>query len=182
MKIEKHSKPLIRASWHSYDGGVYFVTICTENKKHYFGDIVSKDGGNEMIMSEIGKCAKECLQQINKHFPHVEVPLFVVMPNHIHVIIFINDSSVGPQNFVDTQWYNHEVSQDRFGRQSKNLSSVVRGLKIGVTKYARENGIPFAWQSRFYDRIVRNQNELNRIATYIENNIANWNVDEYNEQ
>ena len=60
------------------------------------------------------------------------------------------------------------------------LSHVLSRFKSAVTKYAHLNGIPFGWQARFHDRIVRNQDELNRIAEYIENNVANWNSDELN--
>ena len=58
------------------------------------------------------------------------------------------------------------------------LAVVARGLKSSVTKFAHENNIPFAWQTRFYDRIVRNQDELNRFALYIEQNVAKWNEEE----
>ena len=62
------------------------------------------------------------------------------------------------------------------------LSVVIGGLKSAITKYARQNGIPFAWQSRFHDRIIRNQEELNCITAYIENNVAKWDMDEMNSQ
>ncbi|MBO7652922.1 MAG: hypothetical protein J6S84_09480, partial [Bacteroidales bacterium] len=58
--------------------------------------------------------------------------------------------------------------------QSKNLASVIRGFKIGVTKFARQNNIPFLWQSRYYDRIIRDSVGMKRIAEYIENNVAEW--------
>ena len=60
-----------------------------------------------------------------------------------------------------------------------SLSVVIRGIKSAVTKYANTNKIRFGWQTRFHDRIVRDQDELNRIAEYIENNPAKWNLDEY---
>ena len=58
------------------------------------------------------------------------------------------------------------------------LGTVIRGLKARVTRWSNQNGIPFGWQARFYDRIVRNQTELNNIAEYIENNVVNWQLDE----
>ena len=63
-----------------------------------------------------------------------------------------------------------------------NLASVIRGFKAGVTKFAKMNGITFAWQPRFYDRIIRNLEEWNLIATYIENNVGQWDMDKYNEE
>ena len=55
-------------------------------------------------------------------------------------------------------------------------------MKARVTRWANQNNIPFGWQARFYDRVVRNQNELNNIAEYIENNVINWHLDEMNMQ
>ena len=60
-----------------------------------------------------------------------------------------------------------------------SLAAVIRGLKSAVTKYANENEILFAWQPRFHDHIIRDNSEMNRIASYIENNVANWADDEF---
>ena len=161
----KYRIPTVRASWGCYDSGVYFVTVCTARREHYFGDIV----GGEMVLSEMGWCAQQCWCDISVHFPHVEVPAVAVMPNHVHGIVVIHGLA------------DKVARQNKFVAQSKNLASVIRGFKVGVTKYARRRNIPFGWQSRFYDRIVRNQYELNRIAEYIENNVAKWDYDEMNE-
>jgi len=64
----------------------------------------------------------------------------------------------------------------------KCLGAIVRGLKARVTKYANENGISFAWQTRFHDRIIRDCDEMNGIAQYIENNVAQWESDEMNDE
>ena len=60
------------------------------------------------------------------------------------------------------------------------MASIVRGFKIGVTKYARNQGIDFAWQSRYHDHIVRNERSYNRILNYIKNNINQWDEDSLN--
>ena len=73
-----------------------------------------------------------------------------------------------------TGWHNPMVTNC--------LGTVIRGLKAQVTRWSNQNGIPFGWHARFYDRIVRNQNELNNIAEYIENNVVNWQSDEINTQ
>jgi len=70
-----------------------------------------------------------------------------------------------------------ERINNKFGPQSKNLASIIRGFKIGVTKYARQNNIKFQWQSRFYDRIIRDEKSLNNIQEYIINNPFNWEYD-----
>ena len=61
-----------------------------------------------------------------------------------------------------------------------NLASVIRGFKVGVTKFARKEGMAFAWQPRFYDHIIRNNDDWNRIAEYIENNVGRWDMDKLN--
>ena len=163
-----------RAAWHDYKGGSYFVTICTKNREPYFGHIV--DG--QMTYTDLGISANDCLQAIPSHFPDAEIPVWIVMPNHIHAIIIINArvAIVETQNFASLQG---ETLQ-KFGPQSRNLASIVRGVKIGVTKYANENNLSFAWQSRFHDHIIRNQYEMKRIADYINNNVVQWNNDCYN--
>ncbi len=160
----------VRASWHDYRCGAYFVTVCTKDREHYLGEIKNDGNGNaEMKLSPIGEMADECWRAIPQHFPNVQIPLWVVMPDHIHGIVIIDDF-VETQNFASL----HDNESNKFGPQSKNLASVIRGFKIGVSKFARQNNIPFSWQSRYYDRIIRDSAEMNHIAEYIENNVAEW--------
>ena len=161
-----------RASWHNYDGGIYFITICTKDYKQYFGRITH----HAMNLSPIGECAKKCLEAIPSHFPHVEIPLSTVMPNHIHCILIIKDPHLEKKTITSQRPHNE------YGPQSMNLASVIRGFKIGVTKFARTAGLEFAWQPRFYDHVICNNDDLNRIATYIENNVGSWDKDKLNHQ
>jgi len=173
-------------NWDYSNNGYYFVTICTKNKNKYFGEIKNK----EMILNDIGKIAKKCWLEIPKHFDFVVLDEFVIMPNHIHGIIIINKndiSSLLPEtqnitSFTETQniaslrrWPN---KQNKFGAQSKNIASIIRGFKIGVTKYANQNNITFRWQPRFYDRIIRTEIELSNIREYIAFNPGKWQEDE----
>ncbi len=203
----------------------YFITICTKNRKHYFGKIVNK----KMQLTELGQTAYECFQEIPKHFPFVVLGEFVIMPNHVHGIIIIdkqddvvggngsvnggddNDDGMGDiddrmggidfnggigcivetQNLASLQSDHNEFNQkdsnhnktnqpkNKFGPQSKNLASIIRGYKTGVTKYATINNINFEWQARFHDRIIRNDAEFRRISNYIINNPKNWMDDEF---
>ena len=79
--------PSARAAWHDYNGGAYFVTICTHNREHYLGEITN----GVMCLSEMGQIAAQCMDEVHCHFPHVDVPIYVIMPNHVHAIIIIND-------------------------------------------------------------------------------------------
>ena len=122
-----------------------------------------------MNLSEIGNFLKQeiSVTASKRADMNVEIPLYVIMPNHIHLIIIIR------QNGYNSSKSNH----GKFEPQRKNLASIIRGIKSATKSYAQKHGIIFGWQSRYHDRIIRNQTELNKIAHYIENNIANWQTD-----
>jgi len=156
--------------------GAYFITICTKDKQHFFGDIKN----DKMILNSIGNVAEKCWQEIPDHFPDSEIGEYVIMPNHAHGIIWIKNGFVGNENFHSLPAENTHLHSPR-GAKSRSLSSIVRGFKIGVTKWCRTNGHEnFAWQSSFHDRIIRDELELNRIREYIQNNPLNWVLDEEN--
>lgn len=190
-----------RAEWHGYDGGIYFVTICTIGREHYFGEIETEQEPF-MRLSPVGSFANQLIANVTAFYPHVEIPLFVIMPNHIHAIIYIDGEAIAGTNAKDAMNIGNDGDAmkggnngDAMNRVSTGgvtgkhnpmvtncLGTVVRGLKARVTRWANQNNIPFGWQARFYDRVVRNQNELNNIAEYIENNVINWHLDEMNMQ
>ena len=180
--------PSARAWWHQYNGGTYYVTICTKDRENYFGRIV--DG--VMEMSEMGKCLKEqiLLTSEMRADMNVEIPLFSIMPNHVHLIVVIGNNVYNtPVEDVDGDLSccrdamlsvsADTETENSFSPQSKNLASIIRGIKIGTKAYATTNKIEFDWQPRFHDHIVRNVKELNAIAQYIEDNVANWKEDDF---
>lgn len=134
------------------------MTICTHDKKHYFGKIHN----DNIWLTPIGLYCHQELESIPEHYPYAEILASVVMPNHIHAIIRIN-------NDTDT-----EIPQIR-----PALSVVIGGFKRAVTVFARRNDIDFAWQTRFHDHIIRGVKDRNNIAVYIENNIGRWEHDCY---
>ena len=208
----KYRIPTARATWHNYREGMYFITICTHQHKPYLGRIIPRPGleENQLKLTEVGKYADMCIHKIETLHPNVFVPSYQIMPNHIHLLIVIDDQPDVPQshnsltppddvqhqsgtpNHLHTNAPTVETSQcdtaetpqcDVSTENKQNikdmhtiaqrcglLSKLVSQFKSAITKYARERGIAFAWQTRFYDRIVRNQNELNAIVEYIENN------------
>ncbi|KHE92040.1 MAG: hypothetical protein SCABRO_02211 [Candidatus Scalindua brodae] len=158
---------------------MYFVTICTQNREHYFGDIVD----DEMQLSQLGMAAEKYWSEIPNHFPFVILDACVVMPNHIHGIIVIDKTNyrrnnVETQNLASLQQQPPSKPKNKFGPQSKNLASIIRGFKIGITKYAKNNDLEFGWQSRFYDHIIRNDKSYNNIVNYIVTNPQHWDIDE----
>ena len=104
---------------------------------------------------------------------------FVCMPNHIHGIMIIRD--VGTQflasKMIDPSSRTYKntslPSTQSFVPSSGSLGAIIRGYKIGITKYAREHNLVFAWQGRYHDHIIRNENEYNRIKYYIQTNPQN---------
>lgn len=186
----KYRIPSARAAWHDYNGGIYFITICTHQRENYFGEIIVDENGEpKMNLSEIGKITDDCIAKMETIHNDITVPLWVVMPNHIHLIVIVESS------FVETPYYDISTNCDNpmettDGRKNEKmqeianncgrLSHVISRFKTAVTKMARENNIPFAWQTRFHDHIVRNMDELNGISAYIENNVAKWASDELN--
>ncbi len=167
-----HHRRSIRLKGYDYSQpGACFVTICTQNRECLFGEIVD---GN-MIMNDAGRMAEKCWNIIPSHFPHIELDVFVVMPNHVHGILFIADVPVGAKNFSPLQSDQHPRGT------SKTIGSAIRGFKIGVTKWTRQNtGFYNIWQRNYYEHIIRNENELNRIREYIFNNPKKWELDREN--
>ena len=127
-----------------------------------------------MVLSDIGIIANQCIMDTNKHFPDANVPVYVIMPDHIHAIITINSQD----NDRDAKFCVSTTKQ-KFGPQSKNLASIIRGIKIGVTKYARNNNIPFEWQRLYYDSIIQDTNDMKRITKYINDNVKKWDNDNH---
>ena len=149
-----------RAKFHDYSGGDYFVTICTHGKKPYFGYI----SDNMMHLSSLGQYVRDELENVQSHFPYAEIPLFIVMPNHLHAIVCI-DSDCN--------------SEDETKRKRSLLSVVIGGLKQAVTRFAKNNGMEFRWQNRFHDHIIRNGDDARNICRYIESNVDRWMYDCY---
>ena len=183
---DRYRIPSTRAAWHDYLGGAYFVTICTKCREFFLGKIEDE----QMHLSEIGKYAEEQFQDVSSNYPYAEIPSFVVMPNHIHAIVIINDRDdtcrdaihrVSETNEQETPTKNRGgITKTDNPMLYKSLGTVIRGLKARVTHYANEKHIDFAWQSRFHDRIIRDQRDMNETSIYVANNVAKWSEDEMN--
>lgn len=165
-------------NWDYSGAGVYFITICTKNRRKYFGEIITADKSDKCYLkySDLGKIAFKYWKDIPKHFPSVIIEVFTIMPDHVHGILILQNPKIEAQNFAPLRYRligNDSANPNKYGPQSKNLASIIRGYKAGVKTYAVNNNLDFAWQKRFYDRIIRNTDELNRIREYINSNIGN---------
>lgn len=172
---EKYRSTSLRAPWWDYGAdGAYFITICTKDRNHFFGEIL--DG--KMQLSPTGILADVFWHEISHHAKNVELGAFVVMPNHIHGILILN----GDRRFVVGTGHalSLQFAEQRFQNPGKNtVSSIIGGYKSAVTKHANRLGLPNGWQTRFHDHIIRNDDEYQRITYYIENNPANWKEDKF---
>jgi len=129
-------------------------------------------------MNEMGKTAEKYWMDIPIHYPHMELDKYVIMPNHVHGIInIIDDITIGAKNdhpYVGAQ--NSVPLQNAFQHIiPRSICSAIRGYKIGVTKWVHQNTIiNHIWQRNYYEHIIQNDNELNRIRDYIQYNPLNW--------
>jgi REP element-mobilizing transposase RayT len=173
---------------HGYDysqKGYYFLTICTKNRIDYFGIIEN----GRLVLNEYGEIAKKCWLEIPEHFPNAILDEWIIMPNHIHGIVIIFEKKI---NDAENKIAYEKNVRDKNGdknfcllpeipwqtKLSKSISSIIRGFKIGVTKYCHENNVPnFQWQKSFYDHIIRNEQALINIRKYIQNNPIKWELD-----
>ncbi len=162
-------------SWDYSNSAYYFVTICTKNKEKYFGKIAD----DKMILNKIGKIAEQFWLEIPSHFPFVILDEFILMPNHIHGILVFENNDCRDKALPCL--YMDNVGKNRFQNQGKNtLSSVIGSFKSICTKTINkiQSEIFFAWQGCFYDRIIRTEEELNKVRNYIINNPLKWFEDE----
>ncbi len=165
--------------------GVYFVTICTARRIHLFGNVVE----GEMRLNPLGKIAYQELQHIPQRWQTVAVDLFVVMPNHVHVIIVLVGTAFLPDipkqfDDVGTRFFASDMA-DTHKPDTKNgvptLGRVVGSYKAGVTRLARKHQIlddtAGMWQGRYHDHIIRDEHSLNNLRRYVEQNPARWQED-----
>jgi REP element-mobilizing transposase RayT len=177
-------------NWDYAQRAVYFVTICTANREHFFGGIHN----NEIIYSEIGAIVAQEWIKTPEIRPDMNLKLgeFVVMPNHFHGVIFIGTNEFNDRDAMHGVSTMHRASTDNtikktdngiykneFGPQSKNLSSIIRGFKSAVTVQAKKINPDFGWQSRFHDIIIRNPKSYSNISNYIIDNPKKWCDDEF---
>lgn len=154
--MELPKRKLQRLSGYDYSTpNYYYVTICTYQKKQIFG--------KPKELSKIGKIAEIELLNITNHYSNVKIDKYVVMPNHIHIIVVID--------------YNCTAERSR---PFPTLSSVIGLYKSGVAKQIHKQYPNFeVWQKSFYDTIIRNEQSYNEIVRYIEENPDKWEKDEY---
>jgi putative transposase len=170
---EKHHRRSIRLKGYDYTrSGAYFITIVTQNRACLFGAVVE----GRMRLNPLGQIVQECWLAIPDHFPHALLDEFVIMPNHLHGIIVLQEmeNSVGARHVPRRR-------REEFGKPVPgSIPTIVRSFKSAATKHINEyRGTPGApvWQRNYYEHIIRNDRSLHRIREYIATNPLRWHLD-----
>lgn len=182
-------------TWDYGNNGSYFITICTKNREHFFGEIQLTT--SEMQLNEMGKWAEQLWIEIPIHFPFIELGNFVVMPNHVHGILIIDKNETpAPARPVETRLIaslrpTHHPTIIKTTKNSggfagnknpmfhQNISRIIRWYKGRCTFEINKIHSDFAWQPRFHDHIIRDMQSFERIQNYIANNPLNWKEDTF---
>jgi putative transposase len=181
-------------TWDYSSEAVYFITICTAGRVHSFGSVI-KTG---VVHSGEGKIAyEEWLRTFDiRKDMNVTLDEFVIMPDHLHAIIAIGSNEFNRSRKMEilhqrqrdamlriseTEPLDPEIdiyskpATNRFGPQSKNLASIVRGFKSAVTNRIKKSGnVDFAWQSGYHVLVIPDDETLRRFQQYTRSNPANW--------
>ena len=173
---EKHHRRSIRLKGYDYSlAGTYFVTICVKERKCVFGDVQNSN----VVLSPIGEIVYQCWNEIPNNFNSVKLYVFIVMPNHLHGIVVMTNDCRGVQLNAPTR--NASNFYGLISPKQKTLSVIIRTFKAAVTTLCRKNNYHFfELQRNYYEHIVRNEDELNRIREYIINNPLQWQFDKEN--
>lgn len=189
--------------------GAYFITICTNNRVHFFGEIQNK----EMHLNKFGQIiAEEWKSTSIIRKDEIFLGEWIIMPNHFHAIVIIISkeiqkrrqpvgtarscsTTINQQN-KNSQIYHYKnitihfpqkkklpqtpQYKNHFGPQKRGLATIINGFKSACTKKIRNAGLPsFKWQPRYHDHIIRNANEFHIIQNYILSNPSNWKEDTF---
>jgi REP element-mobilizing transposase RayT len=173
----KNQRRSIRLKDYDYSqAGAYFLTICTYNRKCLLGEVIN----GEMVLNELGKVVEREWLRATEIRSHVELDEFIILPNHIHGIIVVNESNVratcrSPEG--------EGTSPLQKGPRSASIGAIIAGFKSAVTRQINDlRGTPYTpvWQRNYYEHVIRNEDNLDEIREYIVNNPLKWDLDSEN--
>jgi REP element-mobilizing transposase RayT len=150
--------------------------MVTYRRECLFGEIMNA----EMTLSDYGKIADECWRAIPEHFPSVELGTYIVMPNHVHGIIIINDRA--DANASTRRGTIYRAPTENFGKPViGSIPTIVRTFKAVVTRrIGREWNATGIWQRNYYEHIIHSSEEWRNIHLYIESKPSLWETDDEN--
>jgi len=182
-----HHRKSIRLPKYGYSSnGAYFVTIVTYQRDCLFGEIANEEtlqGGN-VILNEYGIIADECWSDIPNHFPFVELGAYVVMPNHAHGIIVINHPVGATRDDIGrgaAMLRPYDDNPHKINVKPGSLGTIIRSYKSAVSyRIHKEHNATGIWQRNYYEHIIRDEKDMQRITDYIHANPMRWNDDDEN--
>jgi REP element-mobilizing transposase RayT len=188
-----HHRRSVRLKGFDYSQpAAYFITICTRDRVSSLGDVVE----GVATLSAAGSIVQNIWDSLPDRFPNVAVDAFIVMPNHVHGILIVGTQFLAPKpvrqadvqsvgaQFIAPRTVLPPIAKFPDGavqgamNRAPTLGECVRAFKAASTRLIRVGGFDFAWQRGFYERVIRDENELRRVQAYIEANPANWDTDE----
>jgi putative transposase len=194
---QKHHRRSIRLKGYDYSSeGAYYVTIVTQGRECLFGEIIDE----EMYINEYGEIVQKWWNEIPIHFSNLELGAFVIMPNHVHGIIFITTDRRGEAQSVSPRNDPNNNIQDAYDDETNNLGGdasqpplrkptfgqIVAYFKYQSTKEMNRIETDKAntkfWQRNYYEHIIRNEKALQSKTDYIQANPLLWGEDDDNPQ
>lgn len=183
---ESHHRRSVRMKGYDYTGpGAYYVTVCTQERECLFGEVINR----EMTLNSAGRMVETVWHGLRKRFPFVILDTFMVMPNHIHGILVLSGNNQGEHK---VRPYG-DIGCDKCtacpcGTATDSVGRIIQAFKSLTThayiRGARENGWPpfhgKLWQRNYYEHIIRDEEELNRVRKYILDNPVKWDRDRNN--
>ena len=171
----KYRVDTARAKWWNYaNNGVYFITICTKNREHFFGEIL----GEKMVLNDIGEIVADEWKRTAEIRPHIFLDEWVVMPNHFHGILVVRNDC---RDVLPKRLYGGvHKKMSEISPTKNSISTAIRFFKRQTTIRAKKINPQFAWQTRFHDHIIRNEKSLGNIRNYVQQNPALWHRDRNN--
>ena len=166
-----HHRHSIRLKGYDYTKeGAYFITICTHNRKNIFRNIVGVGATRWVALNDYGEIAKNEWLKTEIIRKNIRLGKFIIMPNHMHGIIFVTDTLCGDSGRPTGS-----------PLQSNSIGSIVGQYKSVVTKSIRMAGFSdFKWQRNYFENIIKNDTDFEKIQNYILNNPLLWEFDCYN--
>ena len=169
MSSLSQRKPLRLEHFDYNRAGAYFITICTQNKRCLLSRIVGTGVLDcpQVALTSYGEIADQCINQLDRFYEHLSVDLYVIMPNHIHILLFVKP--------MDNNAF--ESGQSRTPVPT-GANSVVSRFVSTFKRFCNKEYGQNIWQARFYDHIIRNQKDYEEHANYIYKNPVRWYCDQ----
>ena len=167
METELPKRKSIRLTEYDYSqNGAYFITLCTQGRKNLFSSITETDCETpQNTLTSYGEAAKLIIEALPDRF-HISIPKYIIMPNHIHLLVEITDSDG-----------ERAIRESPLRRPRSTIDKMVGFLKMNVSKKIGDTYTGKVWQRSYHDHIIRKESDYLKIWEYIDNNPTKWEED-----